>query len=92
MMKCIAIIIGWLADKIWGDPAWLPHPVVYFGKAIAWGEHWLNKGRHRRLKGGILAVSLILLTFLITWALLRWLRPVTVCGIPINIVIEAILI
>ena len=91
-MKCIAIIIGWLADKIWGDPAWLPHPVVYFGKAIAWGEHWLNKGRHRRLKGGILAVSLILLTFLITWALLRWLRPVTVCGIPINIVIEAILI
>ncbi len=91
-MKCIAIIIGWLADKIWGDPAWLPHPVVYFGKAIAWGEHWLNKGHHRRLKGGILAVSLILLTFLITWALLRWLRPVTVCGIPINIVIEAILI
>ena len=92
MMKCIAIIIGWLADKIWGDPAWLPHPVVYFGKAIAWGEHRLNKGYHRRLKGGILAVSLILLTFLFTWALLRWLRPVTVCGIPINTLLEAILI
>ena len=57
-------------DKVLGDPVWLPHPVVYFGKAISHGEHWLNKGTYRRMKGGMLAIVLILLTFLITWFLI----------------------
>ena len=57
-------------DKVLGDPVWLPHPVVYFGKAISHGERWLNKGTYRRMKGGMLAIVLILLTFLITWFLI----------------------
>ena len=60
------LLIGWLLDKCWGDPSWLPHPVVYFGKAIACGERRLNHGAHRRMKGGMLAVALILLTFFLT--------------------------
>ena len=70
-MKAIQIIIGWLLDVWLGDPAWLPHPVVLFGKMIARGEHALNKGQHRRLKGALLAITLVLLVFCVTWLLLK---------------------
>ena len=92
MTNAIAIILGWIADKMWGDPASLPHPVVYFGKAIAWGEHRLNKGSHRRLKGGVLAVMLILITFLLTWGILHLVRSIEQFGTPLAIALEAILI
>jgi len=59
----LPLLLGWLLDLVLGDPAWLPHPVVAFGKMISFGEHRLNKGRHRRLKGAILAVTLILIVF-----------------------------
>ena len=69
MTKVISLLIGWLLDLWLGDPAWLPHPVVGFGKMIASGEKHLNKGRHRMLKGALLAVGLILLVFGIVWML-----------------------
>ena len=59
----LPLLLGWLLDLVLGDPSWLPHPVVAFGKMISFGEHRLNKGRHRRLKGAILAVTLILIVF-----------------------------
>lgn len=92
MTNAIAIILGWIADKVWGDPASLPHPVVYFGKAIAWGEHRLNKGRHRRLKGGVLAVMFILMTFLLTWGILHLVRSIEQFGTPLAIALEAVFI
>lgn len=70
-MKAIQIIVGWLLDVLLGDPASLPHPVVLFGKMIARGEHTLNKGQHRRLKGALLAITLVLLAFCVTWLLLK---------------------
>ena len=73
MTKVISLLIGWLLDLWLGDPAWLPHPVVGFGKMIASGEHRLNKGGHRMLKGALLAVGLILLVFGIVWAIRRLL-------------------
>ena len=72
-MYPLSVFIAWLLDKLFGDPVWLPHPVVLFGKTIALGEKHLNRGTHRRLKGGILAVLLILLTFLLTHWLMRFL-------------------
>lgn len=44
--------LAWLFDRWQGDPSWLPHPVVGFGKLIAWGEKCLNAGRARVWKGG----------------------------------------
>ena len=70
----IGLIIGWILDKLLGDPLWLPHPVVGFGKMIVVGEKRLNKGNHRRMKGGILAVFLIILTYIATWGLLNGIR------------------
>ncbi len=92
MTHTIAIIIGWVADKIWGDPISLPHPIVYFGKAIAWGEHRMNSGLHRQLKGGVLAITLILLTFFIMWGVLRLLRPITIGPVSLATVLEAIMV
>lgn len=73
-MNCILFIaplfIGWLLDLFFGDPAHLPHPVVYMGKWISFWEHRLNKGKHRKAKGAIVAVCSILLTYVFTCALL----------------------
>lgn len=67
------LIAGWCADLALGDPSSLPHPIVWFGKAIAWGEHHLNHGAHRMLKGALMAVLLILTVFALTWALCYYL-------------------
>ncbi len=66
-----SLIFGWLLDLLIGDPSWLPHPVVGFGKVIAFGERHLNKGSHRKLKGALLAVSLIAGVFVLTWLVQR---------------------
>lgn len=63
----LPLLIGWLLDLVWGDPSWLPHPVVGFGKMIAFCEHRLNKGSHRKLKGAFVAVCLIAGVFILTW-------------------------
>ena len=63
MANALSLLIGWLLDLLFGDPARLPHPVVGFGKMIAFGERRLNKGSHRKLKGAIMAITLILLTY-----------------------------
>lgn len=66
----LAFITGWFLDLIFGDPTRLPHPIVLFGKMIAAGEHSLNKGKWRRTKGGMMAITLILFVFLATWLLI----------------------
>lgn len=71
-MYIYSLLSGWLLDLLFGDPRWLPHPIVGFGKAIAFGEHRLNKGRGRMLKGAVLAIGLIAITYILTW-LLRFL-------------------
>lgn len=91
MVNALSLMIGWIADKLMGDPAWLPHPVVAFGKAIAWGERLLNRGRFRRWNGGFLAVVLIFLSFAATWGLLYGVQRAF--GLQERpIIIEAILI
>ena len=62
----LALLIGWVADLLFGDPVRLPHPVVWFGRMISFGEHRLNKGQHRKLKGAVMSLTLILLVFALT--------------------------
>ena len=66
MTNCMALLIGWVLDLLFGDPQRLPHPVVWFGKAIAFCEHRLNNGHHRKLKGALTAVVLIAGVFILT--------------------------
>ena len=72
MTSIIPILAGWTADKLLGDPERLPHPVVLFGKLISAGEHRLNKGRHRRLKGALLAAVLVALAYAATFILVSY--------------------
>ncbi len=73
MSKLTALLIGWVADLLLGDPVRMPHPVVLFGKMIAACEHRLNKDGHRRMKGALTAVVLIVLVFAAIWFLRLWL-------------------
>ena len=63
MTNIVSLFVGWVLDLLFGDPVWLPHPIVWFGKAIAFCERHLNKGNHRKLKGAFVAVGLIAVTF-----------------------------
>ena len=78
MTNPIALIIGWLLDLLIGDPARLPHPIVWFGKMIAFGEHRLNRGNHRMLKGGLMSIGLIVLVFAVTWFLCHQLSMIVI--------------
>lgn len=69
----LPLLIGWTADKLFGDPRWLPHPVVAMGKIIAWGEKRLNKGNKRMMKGALFSIILILSSFLIIFFIIKGL-------------------
>ena len=73
MANAITLLIGWVLDLVFGDPARLPHPIVWFGKVISAFEHSLNKGNHRKLKGALTAIGLILFVFVIAWMLRKLL-------------------
>ena len=66
-----AVLGGFVLDLLFGDPAWLPHPVVYMGKAISALERRLRARLPRTpqgelLGGAILAFCLPVGTFLLT--------------------------
>ena len=71
---------GYVLDALFGDPAWLPHPVVYMGKAISKLEKFLRsrlpKTPQGELLGGAivafcLPVGTFLLTGLVCWGAAR---------------------
>ena len=66
------VIIGWLLDRFFGDPANLPHPIVWFGKAIAALEKRFNCGTARKVKGALVAIALVALVFAASWLLLHY--------------------
>ena len=84
MMKRIAAIpCGFALDLLLADPAWMPHPVIYMGKAITALEGFLRPRLPRTEKGellggAILAAALPAGTFALTGgasALARKLHP-----------------
>ena len=79
---------GWLLDRLFGDPERLPHPIVWFGKAISLMEHRFNRGAHRMLKGTMVALLLSSFVFVLSWQLLRWAS----FSPWVSIVLQAVLI
>ena len=78
MKPILILLVGWLLDTRLGDPSWLPHPVVGFGRLIAFFEHTLNKGRFRRFKGAVTALLLIAAVYVVFFFLMRWLYSINV--------------
>lgn len=68
----LPLLTAWLLDHWLGDPLWMPHPVVGFGKVISLLEHGLNKGDHRFMKGAMISLLLIIGVYLTSFFLLRW--------------------
>lgn len=84
-----ALLLGWIADLLFGDPQGLPHPIVGFGKVIARGEKWLNKGENKMLKGACFALILIVISYLLICFLLRLTSEINPL---ISVVLSAIII
>jgi adenosylcobinamide-phosphate synthase len=60
-----------VTDLLLGDPMWLPHPVVGFGKMVAFLEKRMNKGNCLIVKGLAMAVFSIVSVYLLTWTILQ---------------------
>ncbi len=50
-----SVLLGFVLDFCFGDPHWLPHPVVWIGKCIAWMERHLRMWFPKTKKGEMLA-------------------------------------
>lgn len=72
LIKVIPFLGGWLADRLLGDPAGWPHPIVWFGKLISFGEKKLNRGDNRFYKGVLLTLVLVAGVYLLVHQLLYW--------------------
>ena len=76
LIAVLPLVAGWVADRCLGDPESWPHPVVAFGRWIAWGERRLNRGEHRVTQGTLFAGFSILgagaLTALLLYGAVRW--------------------
>jgi adenosylcobinamide-phosphate synthase len=86
IIAILPLLAGWVLDLLIGDPAWLPHPIVGFGKMIAFGERHLNKGRYRKLKGALMAIVLISMVFTFAFFGLSILPPLGRVGVGLILV------
>ncbi|MGV8092681.1 MAG: adenosylcobinamide-phosphate synthase CbiB [Mangrovibacterium sp.] len=85
----IALLSGFVMDKLFGDPRWLPHPVVWFGKAISFCERTFNRKPGLVLRGALVVIVLVSLVFVLLSIIM-----VISCqaGPTLGIVVEAIFI
>jgi adenosylcobinamide-phosphate synthase len=66
-VSVIILISAVLLDLIIGDPKWLPHPVIGMGNLISTLEKRWNQGEHRKLKGIVLMVSVVGITYVLAF-------------------------
>ncbi|HCP15765.1 MAG TPA: cobalamin biosynthesis protein CobD [Peptococcaceae bacterium] len=57
-----AFIAGFGLDMILGDPTWMPHPIRWIGRLIAWEENVLRRIFPKNRQGALWAGRLLVLT------------------------------
>ena len=75
MLTVLAIVCGFALDFLFGDPRWLPHPVILMGNLIGFLEkkcrQFFEGDNDRMLFSGlILGVIVSLLTFSVPYIIL----------------------
>lgn len=70
ILAIFVLLFAWILDLFLGDPTWMPHPIIAFGKIISFGEKRLNKGNNRFTRGAILTIVLVAGLFVLTSLLL----------------------
>ena len=76
----VPLLAGYIADLLLGDPRRWPHPVRAFGFVIHRGTVWLNRGRHRLLRGAVLTVILCVLAWALFFYGLSFVRQLWLPG------------
>jgi len=69
----IPLVLGFTLDLVLGDPLWLPHPIRLFGRIISFFEKRFNSGQNRIWKGLLVALFLIVCTWLVLFLLFSFL-------------------
>lgn len=82
-----SVVLAWMADLFLGDPSWLPHPIVLFGKVISRVEHLFNRGSNLMLKGLVSALGLILICFFLFFFAEKIIVDYFLLGWPIFVVV-----
>ncbi|WP_152656891.1 adenosylcobinamide-phosphate synthase CbiB [Oceanobacillus sp. CFH 90083] len=67
----ISITLAVILDRMIGDPPQWPHPVRWMGNFIAMLNQRLNHGKHRKQRGGLLLL-LVVITVLSISLLISW--------------------
>ena len=82
MYLVVVTALAFALDAVFGDPRWLPHPVVAMGRAISWAEPRLRAAfpdspAGRRRAGRVLAACLPAASFCLVWAVLALLGAIS---------------
>lgn len=85
----VALWAGFLLDKLLGDPLWLPHPIVAFGKSISFFTKKLNHGKYRILKGAITALFLVAVTWIFFFFLMDFSHRIS---LVLGVIIETVFV
>ncbi|QXM05646.1 adenosylcobinamide-phosphate synthase CbiB [Crassaminicella indica] len=71
----ITIGIGYIADLIWGDPYWIPHPIKFIGNGIKNTEKFLRKyaksNKDEKLLGIFLTIIIVCSAYIITFLMIK---------------------
>lgn len=76
MNHMLPILLGFLLDLLLADPGWMPHPVIYMGRAISYLEKALRKAFPKtdageraagRVLAAVLPVGTLVLTGAVCW-------------------------
>jgi len=71
MKLTIALIIAYILDLMLGDPAWLPHPIIWIGKLISALEKGLRKSiKSESVAGTVMMLLVVLITGGVTYGLI----------------------
>lgn len=69
----ISLALAMVLDALLGEPDWLwkrlPHPAVLAGRLIGWADGRFNAGRHRKWRGAMLVLALVVVGGVIGTAL-----------------------
>ncbi len=78
----LAFWIGYLADLIFGDPYWMPHPIRLIGKLIEWTENAVRKIARKdtslKIGGVVLLLIVVSVSFAVPFVILKIANSVSV--------------
>lgn len=89
-LSCLILLAAFILDTLMGDPRWLPHPVVWMGRAISFFE-----GKFRSVFPHLLVSGLVFALFLIAtvWVLSFGLVKLALAIHPVvGILVQAVLL